>query len=203
MRKNLIIFVIFLFATILAKAQTANTIMRDVVNTYTTAKIISADFEMTSSQFNVKGNIVMNGNNFRILTDDFKCWYDGKNEWLYTNITGEVNLLEPAREEMEANNPYLAVMRYNTKYRAVLKSSTNFNYVVELISRNPYVDMTKVILTINKKNNQIMEAVATMIDDTKQTIKFSNYVMNANMPANTFVFDSKMVPSGTPIIDLR
>ena len=104
---------------------------------------------------------------------------------------------------MEANNPYLAVMRYNTKYRAVLKSTIGPNYVVELISRNPYVDMTNIVLTIDKKTNQIIEAVATMIDDTKQTIKFRNYVMNANLPATTFVFDSKMVPQGIQIIDLR
>ena len=66
-----------------------------------------------------------------------------------------------------------------------------------------YVDMTNIVLTIDKKTNQIIEAVATMIDDTKQTIKFRNYVMNANLPATTFVFDSKMVPQGIQIIDLR
>lgn len=203
MKKCVIILVICLISVLVCSAQTANTIMHNVINSYTTAKNISADFELSSVQIKIKGSIVMNGDKFRILADEFKCWYDGKSQWLYTTATDEVNWLEPAREEMEANNPYLAVMRYNTKYRAILKSTIGPNYVVELISRNPYVDMTNIVLTIDKKTNQIIEAVATMIDDTKQTIKFRNYVMNANLPATTFVFDSKMVPQGIQIIDLR
>lgn len=203
MKHKLIIIVFLVFSVLFCNAQNANTIMSRVIDRYTSAKNISADFELSSSQMKVDGNIVMNGMKFRILANDFKCWYDGKNQWLYTIVTKEVNILEPAREELEASNPYLAVMRYNTKYRAVLKSNRTTNYVVELISKNPYVDMTNILLTIDKNSYQITEAEAIMIDGGKQTIKFGNYVLNAKLPAEIFVFDSTLVPAGTQVIDLR
>lgn len=203
MKNKLVITVLLVFSVFVCNAQNANTIMSKVINRYTSAKNISADFELSSTQMKIDGSIVMNGIKFRILANDFKCWYDGKNQWLYTTVTKEVNVLEPAREELEASNPYLAVMRYNTKYRAVLKSDSTTSYMVELISKNPYVDMTNILLTIDKKTYQITEAEATMIDGGKQTIKLGNYVMDAKLPAEIFVFDSTLVPAGTQVIDLR
>ena len=203
MKNKLVILLLFVFLVLQCNAQNVNTIMGKVVNIYTSAKNISADFVLTSSQMKINGNIVMNGMKFRIIADDFKCWYDGNTQWLYTNVIKEVNVLEPAREELEASNPYLAVMRYNTNYKAVLRASSTNDYLVELVAKNPYVDMTNILLTIDKKTYQITEVVATMIDESKQNIKFSKYEVNVRLPEETFIFNNKYVPMGTPIIDLR
>ena len=63
--------------------------------------------------------------------------------------------------------------------------------------------MTNILLTIDKKTYQITEVVATMIDESKQNIKFSKYEVNVRLPEETFIFNNKYVPMGTPIIDLR
>ena len=107
------------------------------------------------------------------------------------------------KEELEANNPYFAVMRYNTNFKPFLNSQTNTDYLVKLNSKNVYVDMSSLLLTIDKKTYQVKKAVATMIDNTSQTIELANYKVNEKLDASVFVFDKKMVPQGTQVIDLR
>lgn len=203
MKNKIIISIAFMLVVFVCGAQNANTIMNKVVSSYTSAKNVSADFELSSSQFKVKGNIVMSGMKFRILAGGFSCWCDGTTQWVYTTATKEVNVLEPTSEDLEVSNPYLAVMKYDTNYKAVMKSNTAKSYVVEMVAKNSYVDMSKILLTIDKNTYQIKEAVATMADNSTQVIKFSKYVVNAKLSGSTFVFDSKAVPSGTPVIDLR
>lgn len=61
MKNKIIISIAFMFVVFVCGAQNANTIMNKVVSSYTSAKNVSADFELSSSQFKVKGNIVMSG----------------------------------------------------------------------------------------------------------------------------------------------
>ena len=198
------------FALILAvaslgivNAQNVHLVMKSVLNNFNATRTMSADFTLKSSQINEKGTIVMSGTKFRILSKDYKCWYDGQKQWLYTTITDEVNILEPTKEELESNNPYFAVMRYNTNFSPSLHSQTATDYIIKLKSRNQYVDVTSIMLTIDKTSYLIKKAVATMIDDSTQTIELTNYKLNENINPSVFVFDSKLVPQGTQVIDLR
>ena len=59
------------------------------------------------------------------------------------------------------------------------------------------------MLTIDKTSYLIKKAVATMIDDSTQTIELTNYKLNENINPSVFVFDSKLLPQGTQVIDLR
>ena len=203
MKKVLFVLYVVFLSFGVGNAQNVNVIMKNVLNKFNASKNISADFIISSSQMSAKGSIVMCGTKFRIITKDYMCWYDGKTQWIYTTYTNEVNLLEPSKEELEANNPYFAVMRYNTNFKPFLNSQTNTDYLVQLNSKNRYVDMSSLILTIDKKTNLVKKAVATMIDNTSQTIELTNYKVNEKLDASVFVFDKKMVPQGTQVIDLR
>lgn len=202
--KRIILAILIVLANVgISNAQSVNLVMKNVLNKFNTSKTISADFSISSSQFNLNGSIIMSGMKFRILSKDYICWYDGNVQWLYTTMTDEVNVLEPSKEELELNNPYLAVMRYNTYFIPSLHSQTATDYLVRLKSRNQYVDVTSILLTIDKTSYQIEKAVATMIDDSTQTVEFTNYKFNEDISGTIFNFDSKLVPQGTQVIDLR
>ena len=203
MKKKLFALYIVLLSCGIGNAQNVNVIMKNVLNKFNTSKNISADFSISSAQMSAKGTIIMCGSKFRILSNDYMCWYDGKTQWIYTTYTNEVNLLVPSKEELEANNPYFAVMRFNTNFKPVLHSQTKTDYLVQLNSRNMYVDMSSLLLTIDKQTYQVKKATATMIDDSTQTIELTNYKVNEKLDSSVFTFDSKMVPQGTPVIDLR
>lgn len=203
MKKKVAFLILAIMSCVWCNAQTVNAVLNNVTAEFKKAKNISADFTVTSAHGNTKGSIVMSGVKFRILSDDIKCWYNGKDEWIYTIATGEVNLIEPDTETLEASNPYLAVMSYGSNYLAKMKSKTEYYYIVELYAKNKNVEHKKIQLTINKNTNRISTAVVTLSDNSTQTIRLSNYRVNENIPASTFVFDGKLVPSGTPVIDLR
>lgn len=202
--KRIILAILIVLANVgISNAQSVNLVMKNVLNKFNTSKTIRADFSISSSQFNLNGSIIMSGMKFRILSKDYICWYDGNVQWLYTTMTDEVNVLEPSKEELELNNPYLAVMRYNTYFIPSLHSQTATDYLVRLKSRNQYVDVTSILLTIDKTSYQIKKAVATMIDDSTQTVEFTNYKFNEDISSTIFNFDRKLVPQGTQVIDLR
>ncbi len=203
MKKLSLILLLLVASFSVCEAQTVNTIMNRVLNKFNNSKSMSAEFSIASPNMNVTGEIVMSGKMFRIVSKDYICWYNGEIQWVYSTATDEVNILEPSKEELESNNPYFAVMRYNSKFKPSLRSQTDTDYIVVLTSRNMYVDVSNIQLTIDKSTYKIKKAVATMIDDSTQTIELANYKVDENIPASVFVFDNKLVPQGTPVIDLR
>lgn len=184
-------------------AQFESTIMSNVLSGFKNTRYISADFEISSSQFQIKGSIVMSGVKFRILTNDFKSWYDGKTQWIYTTATNEVNILEPTEDDLKASNPYLAVMDYNANYDAAKKSIGKKECIIELKAKNGNMDISKIELLIDVNTYRICKAVVTMAEGETQVIKLGSYVIDKKVTDTTFTFDEKMVPKGTLMIDLR
>ena len=203
MKRTLSVLILLMALALPTYAVEVNSIMDKVVLEYTKSKRINADFTITSSQINTSGSIVMDGKMFRILTSDYKCWYDGKTQWIYTSLTGEVNIIEPTDNELETANPYLAVVSYKKLYNASLKSQTSTDYVVNLTSKLKTSDIKSLQIVVNKKTYNISKAVAVLSDGSTQTIVFTNYRKNVNISGRTFVFNKTMVPAGTEIVDLR
>lgn len=202
--KKIILAVLYtLYFITSSYAQNVDDVMKNVISQYANAKNISADFHITSTQMNEKGTIVMNNDKFRILSDDYKCWYNGKTQWVYTSVTGEVNIIEPTAEELELTNPYLAVLSFKKQYKPTLKSKNNLEFQVQLNSVIKSSDIRQIVLTIQKKEYKIIKAIVTLTDGSIQTIKFSNYRRNINVGSKTFVFDRRLVPIGTQLNDLR
>lgn len=185
------------------KAQSVSAIMSNVLSGIKDKQNISADFEITSAQFQTKGTFVMSGIKFRILTNDFKCWFDGNTQWIYTTVTNEVNIIEPTHDDLKLSNPYLAVMDYESSYNAKLKSKGKMGYIVELNAKNDNVNMSKIELTIDLNSYRITSAVVTLVEGETQVVKLGNYSVNKRIVDTIFVFDDNLVPKGTQLIDLR
>lgn len=203
MKKKILLIILMIISLSTINAQSVGVVMDNVLSGFKKAQNISADFEISSSQFKTKGTIVMSGVKFRILTNDFKCWYDGKTQWIYTTVTNEVNILEPNEDDLKTSNPYLAVMDYSANYNAVLKSKGKKVYLVELKAKHNNVEMSKILLSIDVNTYRISEAVVTMAEGDTQVLKFGNYEVNKRIIDTIFVFDDKLVPKGTQLVDLR
>lgn len=204
MMKKIVLFGLLLLATAFwANAQSASEVMDMVVSKYTKSKNISATFALTSPQFNAKGSIVMSGRKFRILTDDYKCWYDGKTQWVYSKATDEVNVLEPTQDELESYNPYAAIVEYKSNYDISLPAKTITSYRVNLKAKDKNAYITNLLLDVAKNTYMVMRVEVLMSDGSSQTIMFSNYKKDTSVPAGTFKFDKTLVPAATQVVDLR
>ena len=101
--KKLILWAMLLLSIGTCQAQNATQIFDRTVAAYKAAGAVSASYSMGSS----KGNIVMKGNQFRILANNIKSWYDGKTQWTYSSATQEVNISTPSANQLVMVNPFI------------------------------------------------------------------------------------------------
>lgn len=187
--------------TTTAFAQTAKSVVDNVVAAYQKNKGISASYVVSSKNGSTRGNIVMQGMKFRIMSNDLKSWFDGKNQWTYSTASDEVNITNPTKAELQMSNPYIAIMEIKNASNMSL-SNSGANYVVKLVPRNRG-NISSVTLTVAKSSFQIMKVIFAMNDKSVYTTTISNYSIGKNFPASTFVFNKKLVPNGTQVVDLR
>lgn len=197
---------ILLFALVIscfsAKAQSASEIVNRVLAAYRNSGGIEASYSVSSIQGSTSGKIAMQGDKFRILSNDLCCWYDGSSLWTYSSLTGEVDITIPTEEELLTTSPYIAITDLQEASTMSLRTSGS-NYIVtfSLNGRNS-LSLTKVVMTASSRY-QILKAVFTLEHGESFTIDITNYVTGKNYKDSTFTFDKSLVPAGTEVIDLR
>lgn len=202
LRTSLFIMLLALVPAI-GRAQSANDILQKVIDTYNHSKGISADYVMSYDKSNDCGSIVMDGKKFRILSDDLKCWYDGTTQWAYSSMTGEVNITTPTHEELQLSNPYAALVGFRNSSNVSMVTTPDDQYMLSLIPQSADSDVRLIQLFVGIKNCQIEKAVFVMADNSQYTITVSNYATGKSFSIATFKFDSRYVPAGTQVVDLR
>ena len=106
--RRIIITILSCLAVVLAVAQTPSAMLDKCVAAINAGGGVTASYSVTSSQGTSKGNIAMQGNKFRIISADAKCWYDGKTQWSWSPMTSEVNITTPDVSELQMTNPVAA-----------------------------------------------------------------------------------------------
>lgn len=184
-----------------AWGQSAQQVVDKVLRSYNSSNGITATFSVATAQGTSTGTIDMVGQKFRILSKDMKCWFDGKTQWAYSSMTGEVNITTPTAAEVSQSNPY-AIISSLSKQCTLTMKSTATQYIVTFKPKKKG-QITQAVVTIGKKNHQVQKAVISTGDRQSYTTTISNYNTQRNFAASTFVFNKKLVPAGTVVVDLR
>ena len=185
-----------------ASAQDANGILNRVIEAYDNSKGIEASYSMTYDKTTDYGSIDMEGEKFRILSEDLKCWFDGKTQWAYSTMTDEVNVTEPTVDGLQMSNPYIALKAFKDNSQNSVVITQDGSYLLSLIPVEEG-DIKLIQLFIDKNKYQITKAVFSMVDNSMYTITVNNYVTGKKFSSKIFKYDSKYVPKGTQIVDLR
>ena len=82
--KRVIIAFFTCLATLLMLAQAPATMIDKCVAAINAGGGVTANYSVTTSQGTSSGTIAMQGNKFRIISSDAKCWYDGKTQWSWS-----------------------------------------------------------------------------------------------------------------------
>jgi outer membrane lipoprotein-sorting protein len=200
--KGITTIALFLVSMLLctATAQNAQTILANTIANYQRSNSASANYSVLSSQGRSSGSIIMKGNKFRIISNGLKCWYNGKTQWSYSPATGEVNVSTPTADELAMSNPYSVANSLRTNYNATLVSSGSM-YVLKLTPKRK-TNISNILVSITN-GYQIQRAVFTMRDKSKYTTTISSYRAGGKYADGTFNYNSKLVPRGTQVVDLR
>ena len=200
--KRSFIAIIAAVAALTALAQTPSAMLDKCVAAINAGGGVTADYSITTSQGTSKGTIAMQGNKFRVSSPEAKSWYDGKTQWSWSPVTGEVNITSPTADELQLTNPMAAVQHFKAAFNMKkAKAKTANTYVIKLTPKKK--DNIKTLwLYFDESTSLLRTARFEMNDKSVYTVKITNY-KHKSLPTSTFTFDKSQVPAGTEVVDLR
>jgi outer membrane lipoprotein-sorting protein len=208
----LIPFIILLGVGILsAKDQKAKSILDKVSEKTRSYTSITANFDfiMENTQVNLKetssGTLITQGDKYKLSISGIDIISDGVTQWTYMKDAKEVSITGANSSEEEMINPATIFTIYEKGFE--------FSYLGEVIENGKKVDkvdlvptnnqeFTRVVLNIDKTNQQIVEASMYGTDGNRYIIKVNQMETTKRYPESTFVFDPKKNP-GVTVIDMR
>ena len=211
--KNIYFFtflILFLHLTSKISAQSekqADAVVDKLLNTME-REAFSADFMLEikdkSMPQTITGNFTMKGHKFKLQSDEFVVFFDGKTQWVYMEEAEEVSIFEPDEKEINEINPMamLADFKAESTVRYATKTSTNNVYYVEMVSKNLRSDIEKVELGLNKSNDNIVHINQYSRNGGTMSLHLENLKRGITASDNVFVFDRSKYPN-VEINDLR
>ena len=160
---------------------------------------IRADFAGTEQGF-----LLLKGEKFYLNSGGIQSWYDGKTQWSYVADTEEVNISHPTREELQAINPYLILMRYKTDFDYNYKGTQTRNGVKghEIVLTPKHSGNREVIRVFISHSHQPLAIKVEQDGRTMSEINVIKYQTNQKLEDGMFRFNKSLYPNAE-IIDLR
>lgn len=200
--KRSIIVLLTCLAAIAVMAQSPAQMLDKCVSAINASGGVTANYSISSSQGTSTGTISMQGNKFRVVSPDAKCWYDGTTQWSWSPLTSEVNITTPTAEDLQMTNPIAAVRHFKANFNMKkAKAQTSKTYAIKLTPKKK--DSIKTLwLYFDETTSLLRTARFEMSDKSVYIIKITGY-KHKSLPASTFKFDKSQVPAGTEVVDLR
>jgi len=199
---RIIITLVTCLATLAVLAQTPTSILDKCVAAINTAGGVTADYSIITNQGTSKGTIAMQGNKFRVISPEAKCWYDGKTQWSWSPVTDEVNITSPTAEELQLTNPIAAVQHFKTAFNMKKAKAKTANTLAIKLTPKKKDNIKTLWLYFDENTSLLRTARFEMSDKSVYTIRITNY-KHKSLPASTFTFNKSQVPTGTQVVDLR
>lgn len=202
MNKTLTTLTLLLLALV-AQAQTPQQMLDKAIAALRSAGTISANYKVKSSQGSNVGTIVMAGSKYRLVSNEMKCWYDGKTQWTWSQATDEVNITNPTAEDLQMTNPMAAATDFKTNFNMWKSKGQIPGHYAMMLRPKKKSNIDQVYLYLSNGSNLLHIAHIRMSDGSTFTLTLTGYKTKQSLPASTFTYDKSMVPAGTQVVDLR
>lgn len=200
--RRIIITIMSCLAAIVVLGQTPAALLDKCAANINTGGGVTANYSVTTPQGTSKGNIAMQGTKFRVISPEAKCWYDGKTQWSWSPVTGEVNITAPTADELQMTNPLSAVQHFKTNFNMKKAKAKTANTQVIKLTPKKKDNIKTLWLYFDEKTSLLRTARFEMSDKSVYTVRITDY-KHKSLPASTFTFDKSQVPAGTQVVDLR
>ena len=212
--KNTLAGLLFFFLGILSiQAQDqALAILEKAGEAYNKTSGVQAEFSIEifayggESTAEIQGKIQLKGNKFKLDVGEMITWFDGKNQWFYLVNIQEVNLSNPAPEDLIMINPVMVFQLYkygfDARYAGEKKLGTKIAQHVELIPQEQHSDIQRIEVWFDKQTHRPLRISIRNKDLSGSLINIDKYIIDQEYPDAMFVFQQKAYP-GAVVIDLR
>lgn len=180
-------------------------------------KTIASDFTYSNVNVQTKetltetGKLVLKNNKYHLTLKGSEVYFDGKDVYNYMPKENEVNITHPEPSKTEKGEFFISNPREIFKFQSknfkskFIKETTIKGlacYEVDLYPIDLKTKYSRIKLHIDKKSNHITAVKIFEKEGMQQTIEFSNFKANIEVPDSEFVFDSKKHP-GVTVNDMR
>ena len=177
----------------------AREVLDRMAEAYSRAGAVSIRFDGTQS-----GVLNVKGNKFYLRCGGIETWFDGRTQWSYVEQNEEVNVSEPAPEEVQSVNPYALVTMYREgfNYEYAGKTVRNGKQGQEVrLTPETEQELKSVTLCVDAGAKPIYIGIE-LRNGTRQEFFVRSYLTRQNLPDSAFRFDKEKYPRAE-VIDLR
>lgn len=186
----------------IVSAQTADQLLDKAADKIGKQKSLAVKYTISADGQNQQGTLTLAGDRFMLTLPGMASWYDGRSQWTFSKMTGEVNLTEPTPEELQQVNPFAIINSFKKTFKATLLKSQPGEKLIALTANSAHPDISKVMLTIDDATLFPKQIVLTMSNRKNVTIKIDSVTPGGDIDASFFRYDSKKFP-GIKVVDLR
>jgi outer membrane lipoprotein-sorting protein len=186
------------------KDKKAQTILDAMSQKYKALNSYKAAFSYTGAE-SYKGDLTVKNERFRLAMGDQEVFSDGKTISTYIKETNELNVQdqEKGASELNPTQIYNLYKRgFDYKYVKEQKQSGRAVEVIQLTPNKKKINVSSVLLSIDKADKSIRNWLITDKNGKKSTYTITSFTPNVNVPDTYFVFDKAKHP-GVEVVDLR
>ena len=152
------------------------------------------------------GTAIVKGNKFQLDLPYATTWFDGTTQWVLLKDANEVNINNPAEQDLASISPLALLNMYKTGYILKEPISQTVNgqdvFVIEMSPTDKFQEIKNISIAINKKTNGIAELRFITNNGIENRLKISEFNINEKYPNDLFSFN-KLNHPGVEVIDLR
>ncbi len=147
-----------------------------------------------------EGNLVMQGEKFRLSMMGILALCNGEMLWNYSEELNEASILDP--DESDFFNPINIFTLYKENFALKTLKSQSSIHTIELLPLTENDEYTKIILIVDQAKKLIREVTYYGADDNMYVIKITNVIPEIQVDDRFFMFDKSKYPGAT-VYDMR
>ena len=188
----------------MAQENEANALLDRMAEKFHRSKGVWIQYSVRSDEGSSEGVIQVKGEKFLLKSPGMTTWFDGHTQWTYLEANDEVNISEPAPEELQTLSPFAWIGLYRQGYTLQMISNDKRASIIVMEATNPDAETQRVRLYVaHGKLCPTEIRMRRRYSDEDIIIKISACEADGkNYPDSMFVFNKKEYPTAE-IIDLR
>jgi outer membrane lipoprotein-sorting protein len=152
--------------------------------------------------------LTVKGDKFKMVGKDQTMTSDGKTLWNHQKVNKELYISDPEEDEMGLfSSPDKLLKTFEKDFISALittaKEGGRSVYKLEFKPKSRDTDFTKIRVTIDKATSRINRIKIFDRSNTHYTIEIKNVKSNVSVTNSAFVVNTKKLPKGTEVIDMR
>lgn len=205
--KAISILVICLVLSLTSMGQDQSRKILDEVSTHLLAySTLQADFsfslinEEADIADTYEGNLVMQGEKFRISLMGVLAMCNGEKMWNYSEELNEATIVDP--DESDFFNPVNIFTLYKKDFNLKTLSSKGAVHTIQLTPMEEQDEFSKIEITVDQQKKIIREVTYFGSDGNKYIITITNIIPDIQVDDRFFNFDISKYP-GVSVYDMR